>query len=532
VILPKGEQDTYYSFNLTATDIDDQVGDLTYSDDSELFEISQSGEIAFVPRNAQVGYNFFNVTVKDPGGLVDVMELRLFVANVNDPPRIRYIRPQFAKEDEVFTLDVSLFVEDPDLLLPPEYRDRITYRDDTTRLETNLETGVVTWDRPTYEDLGDFYFKIVIQDSKGRYAEQEVKITVLGEDRPIEYGTVPPQMLYQGVTYTFEVPVENLEYHQDVPGVTVELLHSNDHQELFVIGQTTGLIHFTPRNEHVGEWHVTLTLRDLEGETYDNIIVTFTVTNQNDPPALNLPGPLQAFEGVPFELLLTADDPDLGARLVDGLPVDPDEGLTFGTTSEVATVDPDTGLLHLVPTREDAWRGNVQVRIIVRDAKGLEDSRVIVIPVEYVVPPPPPTPKVRWPANGTLVEEGDEIDFRLVFPEGSIPEGTLLTVTVASDQQGVLTQGSTDGEFAFTVNELTPGRHRITVTVSDGERESSTWMVLMVEGDLESTNGSFVVIVLTMMVMVAAVLSVVLLRRRWEARLYDSILKSDHENDK
>jgi hypothetical protein len=511
VMLPNGEQDSYYSFNLTATDIDDRVEDLTYSDDSDLFAISATGEIAFVPRNAQVGYNFFNVTVTDPDGLVDVMELRLLVANVNDPPRIRYIKPQFAKEDEVFTLDVSQYVEDPDLLLPPEFRDRITYRDDTTKLETNIETGVVTWNRPTYEDVGEFYFRITIQDSKGRYAEQEVKIIVEGADRPIKYGIIPPQVLYQGVTYTFEVPVLNQEQPS---GEVVELLHSNDHRELFVIGQTTGLIYFTPRNEHVGEWKVTLTLMGLDGEIFDVRSVSFTVMNQNDRPDLEQPGPLQAFEEVPFELQLRANDPDMMARLTDGLPVDPGERLSFGTTSEVVTVDPDTGLLYLFPTRDDARRGEVQVRVIVRDMEGEEDTMVIVIPVGYVVPPLPPLPKVRWPANGTLVEEGQEVDFRLVFPDGSIPVGGSLTVTVTSDQQGVLSQGTTDGEYAFTVSKLTPGKHRITITVSDGERENSTWMELKVDGDMASLNGSFIVIVVTMLAMMGAVIYLFMMRGR------------------
>jgi hypothetical protein len=306
------------------------------------------------------------------------------------------------------------------------------------------------------------------------------------------------------------VPVEN----QEQWGEWVELLHSNDHQELFVIGQSTGLIHFTPGNEHVGEWRVTLTLRDLLGDVYDTRTVTFTVVNVNDPPDLEPPGPLQALEGVPFELQLMASDPDMTVRLVDGSPADPAERLSFGTTSEVARVDPDTGLLRMTPTREDARWGEVQVRVIVRDREGMEDTMVIVIPVGYVVPPPPPLPEVRWPKNGTTVDEGQEVAFRLVFPEGAIPEGTSLTVTVSSDQQGVLTTRATEGDLTFTLDGLSPGRHRITLMVSDVVGESSTWMELTVEGDLESQSGSLIVLGVTMMVMVGAVIAVVVLRRR------------------
>jgi hypothetical protein len=373
VILHDGEQDTYYSFNLTAFDPDNDIGQLTYSDDSDFFEISASGEIAFVPRNEHVGKNFFNVTVEDPDGLTDVMELELLIANVNDPPILRYIKPQFANEDEVFELDISKFVEDPDLLLPPGYRDHITYRDDTPKLDTNLETGLVTWDMPTNEDVGDFYFKITIQDSKGRYAEQEIKITVNNTNDAPEINAISKQILHQDALYTFNIPYEDEDL--DVPGVDEELTFTNDHQELFIIDAATGRIQFTPENKHVGVWQIAITVTDSEGES-DTKTVIFEVLNENDAPELDYIRVQELTEDMPFELQVVATDPDMETRLVDGLPVNPDEELTYKTNSSRVLIDEETGMISFTPDNDDV--GSIMVKITVRDADA-ETSTIDVL---------------------------------------------------------------------------------------------------------------------------------------------------------
>ena len=75
--LPDGEQDSYYSFNLTATDPDDDVNDLEWSDDSDMFDVNDHGGISFLPGNEDVGFNFVNITVEDPGGLNDTVEFEV-----------------------------------------------------------------------------------------------------------------------------------------------------------------------------------------------------------------------------------------------------------------------------------------------------------------------------------------------------------------------------------------------------------------------------------------------------------------------
>jgi hypothetical protein len=59
---------------------------------------------------------------------------------------------------------------------------------------------------------------------------------------------------------------------------------------------------------------------------------------------------------------------------LDGTVVDPDEGLTYGTTTEGVTVDPLTGEMTFTPTNDDAMAGEISVRITVTDARGATDD--------------------------------------------------------------------------------------------------------------------------------------------------------------
>ena len=192
VQLPDGEEDERYSFNLTATDPDGLESELVWSDDSPMFRISTTGEIAFVPGERDGGYHEFNVTVTDPGGASDTARFTLFINRISHPPTIIYIGSQTAIPYEVFTLDVSKYVIDPDLPIPEQWRGHLTYRDDSPKLDTDFETGIVTWDTPTERDLGDNYFKITVTDSCGWYAEQEIKITVISisGEHPLDIGPV------------------------------------------------------------------------------------------------------------------------------------------------------------------------------------------------------------------------------------------------------------------------------------------------------------------------------------------------------
>ncbi|GAH07361.1 unnamed protein product, partial [marine sediment metagenome] len=83
------------AFSLDLTGVDEEDDALTWSDDSDLFDISPSGgAINFIPSQSEVGEWWVNITIEDSGGLTDEVLIRFVVQNVNDIPVITSISPE------------------------------------------------------------------------------------------------------------------------------------------------------------------------------------------------------------------------------------------------------------------------------------------------------------------------------------------------------------------------------------------------------------------------------------------------------
>jgi hypothetical protein len=501
VKLPDGEQDTFYSFNLTATDADNDVADLTYSTDATFFTMAgASPEIAFKPTNANVGYNYFNVTVADPDALIDTMELVLFVQNVNDPPEIDYIAPQVASEGVEFTLDISTYVNDPDLLLPEEFRDRITYRDDTTKLDTNVETGVVTW-TPGNADVGDHFFTITVTDTKGRSDQQEIKITVENTPDPPVPGIIGKQNLVQGRDYEFTVPVTDED--MEAQGVNEVLTFQSDQPDLFTIDASTGRIDFTPDNEHVGAWTVTITITDSFGLSAE-VVVIFDIENENDKPTIEYIPAQQLTEDVPFSLQIVASDPDMDDRLLDGEMVDPDEMLTYRTNNTRVLID-NAGMLTFTPTNDDAKHRTMVVRITVVDASS-ETATVDVTFAITGVNDAPEKLQIIGIIEGQKIDAGKKLTLR----------GTALDIDDDADKlvyrwyAGTTLIGQTQD---ITWKTKGKGATPIKLVVSDAEQAETELVMNITIKEVKDQPG-FGTVFAVMAIGVIAILAIVDRRRR------------------
>jgi hypothetical protein len=600
--LPDGTQDEGYTFFVSASDVDDPVDGLTFQDDSDLFSIrTTDGRIMWTPLNEHVGFHTFNITVTDPHGAFTKREYTIFVNNVNDPPVLRHIATQTVYQGQVFTINLSDYLEDADLLLPAEYRDFHTFRDDTAKVDTNLETGEVIWDAPGNYDVGDFIVTFTVTDSKGQFTTQEVRITVLNVNDAPKIGIISKQVLHQDSLYSFDVPFEDID--MDVPGSDEELVFSNDNTELFFIDPATGHIQFTPGNGHVGVWEVNITVTDVEG-AQGSRLVYFEVINENDAPEIEYISVQNVVEDVPFELQVVATDIDLEPRLVDGEMVNPDEELSFRTNSTRVLIDAETGLLSFTPTNDDAKRGSIVVRVTVVDGdsetssvdvlfnveavndapdapsligvyEGMElwthetytfagtSSDIDNVPEEltftwyredsiigmgsslewspWVLGPsevrlavsdpdggeastsvnvvvkklPPPVPRFDPLLNRSTLKKGDTLELVLEFPEGSIPEGEVYDITVSSNVSGDLATRKSDENLTIAISDLEPGDHRITVTVTDGTKDTTTWFDTTVKKkpSVSEESGTLIWVILIVAV-VAIVVALLFFRQR------------------
>jgi len=290
-----------------------------------------------------------------------------------------YIPPQEAYEGEVFTLNISAYIG----WISPE--ENLTFVDDSPLVETDPVTGILVWDSPSFEDVGEHFLTITMTDELGRSSQMEIKITVYHVCPSLHLSIIWRQRLTQGIPFEMDFSVYADESCNDL---LYGLTYTNDNHELFVIDHVTGIINFIPTNEQVGNWSVTITITDLEG-AYDSRSVVFSVANTNDPPVC---GPLHTrvmTEGEPFELHLAAEDPDLDSRLVDrNLSVDPNENLTWSGGLPGHEVDPVSGLFEYTPTNDDSRNRTLTATFTVTDAQGASDSIQAVIRVRNVVQPP------------------------------------------------------------------------------------------------------------------------------------------------
>jgi len=378
--LPDAEVGTFYSFNLTVEDEDDPLEDLTFSTNSSFLHMVD-GEIAFMPEADQVGSNLFNVTVTDPGGLSDTLDLELFVGPLSSW-FLHYIPPQQAREGFLWSFNISEYLDYDFDNTPPYLRLNFSYGDDSTSILTNAETGEVTW-TPTNDDVGDHFFTITVTDSRGRTDGQEIKVTVPGQ------GTLPPIMGHQRLTQ--DVPYVNTvlsDWYYNEPYMFETLTFSNEPDDLFQIDALTGRIAFVPRNEDVGTWEVVIAFTDSFGLS-DSMTVLFTVANVNDPPLLAEVPEVNAIEGEAVQLTLEARDPDLdGRKVAPGILVDPEETLRFSGGPAGSSLDPVTGDFEFVPNQYHADKSPFHVVFSVVDAIGEIDYISVMFTVEDVVTAP------------------------------------------------------------------------------------------------------------------------------------------------
>ncbi len=296
-----------------------------------------------------------------------------------DPPKLHYIPPQQVYEDEVFTLDISVFVE----WWSPE--GNLTYTDDSPLVETDPVTGLMVWDVPTDADVGEHFITVTITDESGKYIQQEFKIIVYHHCPGPSWPLIVVQSLTQGVPHEMDVSVSWDEGCSDHISV---LTYSNDHHELFVIDHVSGIINFTPTNDQVGNWSIIITFTDDEGG-YDRRMIYLNVANSNDPPILGPVDTKVMTEGEPFQLQLVAHDPDMEPRIVDeSLSVDPNETLTWSGGLPGHEVDPVSGMFEYTPTNDDARNRTLSVAFNVTDSQGASDSIQVVFRVRNVVQPP------------------------------------------------------------------------------------------------------------------------------------------------
>jgi len=234
---------------------------------------------------------------------------------------------------------------------------------------------------------------------------------------------------------------------------------------LFNINSQSGLIDFTPTNDQIGIWRANITVTD-KGGLSDTALLTITVINANDPPQIEAIPAQAAYEQQPFQYQVNATDPDLKWGL---------DNLTFSDDTDIFNIDPRTGAIAFTPSV--AQTGIKRVTITVRDDKGASASTSFDLTIVHVNHPPFEV-VIRHPVEGAMLKEGDALwlDGTARDPD----KGDTLSYSWLDNGEPV------GGGKNISVS-LKPGKHTITLKVSDGLETVSKKITVEVERKITGT---------------------------------------------
>jgi hypothetical protein len=294
-------------YKATATDPDIKWGDvLTFGDNTDLFEIdAKTGEFYFTPVEEQVGKHNVKVWVTDAVGVTDVCAFTITVVNVNDPPTLEILPPQFALQGKLFQL--KIVANDPDLKSDPT--EKLVYSDDSPLFVIGADSGLISF-TPTNDQIGVWIANITVTDRGGLSNISSLTITVMNANDPPSIEAIPPQTATEGVQFNYQVSATDPDLKWGLDNLTFL-----DDTDLFNIDPRTGAISFTPTGAQAGIKRVTITVKDDKGASAQASF-DLTVAHVNHAPydvAIKNPAEGTWFkQDEPMYLEATAKDSDKG----------------------------------------------------------------------------------------------------------------------------------------------------------------------------------------------------------------------------
>jgi hypothetical protein len=224
-------------------------------------------------------------------------------------------------------------------------------------------------------------------------------------------------------------------------------------------------INFTPTNDDVGTYNVTITI--VDGTTLSNTtVLSFNISNVNDAPSLHEisaspsnslgntnASNLSAYTNSPFIYSLNATDPDT----IHG------DTLTFSSNASIFTINATTGRINFTPTA--GQMGIHTINATVSDASGVNASRLINITISANVAPY---------FNATLTQLNCTTNASCMFAAGLYAADddigdniTSFTMSLISGTLGSFAYNNATGLINFTTAKTDVGNYTINITIFD-----------------------------------------------------------------
>ena len=435
----------------------------------------------------------FDLAISD-GKDVTTVSVYFVITPINNPPTISNIEDILLYEDVAYFLDLVVYVRDPDDDL----------EDLTITVSTTNADFIGTYLVLLYTE-GGVIEVVTLQVTDGFGTARETFMVRVGEvNDPPKVQPIPTVNVTEGEMFILDLG----PYISDEESDDLHLILRCIHPNVFLIdGLNLSLMYDHWEDDHEIEFNVS----DEWNRTTSFFPVH--VLDVNDMPTISSVGPLRAPyiiripEGVERSFLISAEDDD-----------DIDLRFSVDTTWEGIMIV--NGLLRVTGLPGSHGTHVGYINVFDRN-QGSDQVKITVIVTTWSQMPLGVTITDPW--NYTQYLPGEAVGFgvRIDDPDRYL-YGTV-TVTWSSDIVGELSGAIGPATGELTTNELTEGRHIITVTVTDGVITLHDWIVVDV-GDVssgssteEETFGSWLVVMIIIVLLVIVVGIMLSMARRVKA---------------
>ena len=263
-------EDTAFSFQLTATDIDSDIVDetLNYQQTSgpAWLTVSSTGLLSGTPTNDHIGGHQVTVQVTDSAGATDTRTFQLTVNNVNDTPVLLDVPTLIVDEQKEF--NYQLQANDDDL------GDELIYSAEQLPTWLDLSSAGLLYGKPGVSDIGTHLISVKVTDEAGASDFKEFNINVADVNDPPVFTANPPIIAREDDLYTFQFDVYDPDAEHSPSSLSFEVVQLPDWLTL----SNDGLLSGKPEIADVGKHDVIVRVTDEAGGFAEKVLIYLSIT--------------------------------------------------------------------------------------------------------------------------------------------------------------------------------------------------------------------------------------------------------------
>ncbi|MFC1648643.1 putative Ig domain-containing protein [Nanoarchaeota archaeon] len=278
-----------YKYTANASDVDSLVSggeNLTFTDNTSLFNINSVGYISFTPNSSHIGNHSILITVLDDDGLNDTKLMVLEVKN-NSAPVLDAVANQTCLEDLQCTIYITATDTDGDNI---SFSSNNTAIFNITDYNTTAGRLQITY---LQSQIGNYSITVTATDTRLASDSAVFNLTINNiNDNPVLSPVVFPNPIVATHLVSFQATAsdEDIQLYggQEFLNFSSEFITNST---IFNISTSfnnatntsTGIITFTPSAGDVGNHSVNISVRDPSNATHYRI-VNFTILAKTNPP--------------------------------------------------------------------------------------------------------------------------------------------------------------------------------------------------------------------------------------------------------